>query len=310
MNLFSFADGYDMIEDDDDDDDDAFDRGTKEKRRYNDTDADDNDDEDDEVNEFMEFLDDEDDDEWEIHVRVVPLVDDDDDSSIDPLAEKLFRLCITFLTQRFRRGDDPHSPILHFSAILGLDVKNDGFYNAGNYTPKLAGLLWIGRLLLLEYALPKRVYMTLGWSNRMAYDDHGERMEDIRRRHLVEVSYSPMSHIGALMALGKVIAKTEGRPGILTWDERKETLQIKKLSLTMTVFKKLMHSLVGSAEDLLRDELMFGVRPPSVDLKQLVDCMTEKKTGESLLTDPKNNLNEGFTYMVNLVGQVSLYVRV
>src|SRR5437667_2434378 len=152
----------DMIQDDDHDDSD---QDAKEKRSFNDGDADDgddNDDEDDEVNELMELLDDEDSDEWETHVRVAPLVGDDEDRSIDPLAEKLFRLCITFLTQRFHRGEDPHSPIFHFSAVLGLDVKNDGFYTAGNYTPKLAGLLWISRFLLLKYALPKRAYMTLG----------------------------------------------------------------------------------------------------------------------------------------------------
>ena len=144
---------------------DDSDQEAKAKRKYIDgdeDDTDDGDDEDDEVNELIESLDNENSDEWETQVRVAPPVDSDDDRQIDPLAEKLFRLCIEFLTQRFHRGDDPHSPILHFSAVLGLDVKNNGFYTAGNYTPKLAGLLWIGRFLLLEYALPKRGYTTLG----------------------------------------------------------------------------------------------------------------------------------------------------
>ena len=48
-----------------------------------------------------------------------------------------------------------HSPLSHFTAVLGIDIKNERFREPGNYTSMLAGLIWVGRLLMLEYALLK-----------------------------------------------------------------------------------------------------------------------------------------------------------
>lgn len=73
----------------------------------------------------------------------------------------------------------------------------------------------MGRLLLLEYAIPKREYKTLRWPSRQAYEDHGWRLEDVRRPHMIEGSYSPISNLVALLAYGKYVAKAEDRLGLV-----------------------------------------------------------------------------------------------
>lgn len=63
------------------------------------------------------------------------------ENPIDAIAEKLFKLCIEFLTHRFQQGEAPHSPFLHFSAVLGIDRVHKKFRTASNYTPILAALI-------------------------------------------------------------------------------------------------------------------------------------------------------------------------
>jgi len=68
---------------------------------------------------------------------------------------------------------------MHFSSVLGIDLKSSKFREPRTYTPILAGLIWVRRLLLLEYALPNREYRSLQWPSREAYHDHGWRLEEL-----------------------------------------------------------------------------------------------------------------------------------
>ena len=62
---------------------------------------------------------------------------------IDPLVEKVFEFSISLIIQRFSQGESPHSPLLYFTSVMGIDLKNGGFRRASNYRPILTGLLWI-----------------------------------------------------------------------------------------------------------------------------------------------------------------------
>ena len=63
------------------------------------------------------------------------------------VAEKLLELCIQFITQRFLTGYDPHAPLLHFSAVLSIQIQQGSFRESLTSTPLLAGLIWTSRLL-------------------------------------------------------------------------------------------------------------------------------------------------------------------
>jgi len=220
-----------------------------------------------------------------------------DPSLIDPLAEKLFQLCISLLTQRFMQDESRNSPLLHFTAAMGINRKVGKFHRAGRYTPILAALLWIGRLLLLEYSLPKRSYLSLRWPDRATYENHSWRLEEVRRLHLVQGTPSPLAHIVGMLAYGKEAAKAEDKFGLIIWDLTKETFRINDISCTIDRFKGFIHSIVESMGEILYDELMFGVVWPSIDLDSIQDTITKDRPGFCFLDEPVNRLENGYKFI-------------
>jgi hypothetical protein len=63
--------------------------------------------------------------------------------------------------------------IVHFSGVLGIHPRELMYRSAYDYTPYLSALIWIGRLVILEYGLPLRSYTCLPmvWPDRTAYSD-------------------------------------------------------------------------------------------------------------------------------------------
>lgn len=78
----------------------------------------------------------------------------------DQLREKIFQLSILFITQRYRGvsvAAENGMHLVHFCGVLGFNRKAGAWRRAGDVTPMLACLLWICRVLLLEYTIPKNV---------------------------------------------------------------------------------------------------------------------------------------------------------
>lgn len=63
--------------------------------------------------------------------------------------------------------------IIYFSSVLGIHPYELAFRTAYDYTPYLSALIWIGRLVMLEYALPLRAYqhLKIPWPARATYLD-------------------------------------------------------------------------------------------------------------------------------------------
>ena len=172
--------------------------------------------------------------------------------------------------------------MMHFSAVLGIN-KDGQFKESYCYTTHLAALIWMSRLVMLEFALPKHEYRTLGWPARTAYDDYGDRLEFVRRSYLISGSYRPFSDLVSLLAYGKQITKVNGRPGVIHWEDDMQGLQIKDIHLRLDDFRQFVHDIIESLEEILYDELFFGAAPPSVDLQKLTDIMT-KNTASHVLS--------------------------
>lgn len=51
-----------------------------------------------------------------------------------------------------------YSAIMNFSGVLGIYPIELCFYKPYNYTLLISALLWVGRLILLKYALPLAPY--------------------------------------------------------------------------------------------------------------------------------------------------------
>src|SRR5205814_238083 len=109
--------------------------------------------------------------------------DEEYSSLLTRTAEKLMQLSIAFITQHFPEGDDLHSPLVHFADVMGISNRFGRFNEAYNYTSYVASLIWMSRLLVMEYALPSREYTTLGWPSHVAYENKGERLRLLHRDH-------------------------------------------------------------------------------------------------------------------------------
>ena len=227
-------------------------------------------------------------------------------STVDHLTEKLFALCMTLLTQIFRGGEnESKTPLVHFCGVLGIDWKQSRFRDPGNYTPHLAGIIWVARLLFFEYALPSQAYSTLDWPSREYYDDHQWRLESVRRDFMLEGCLTPLGYMVGLMAYGKYTAKQLGHPGVVTWDSDGQGLQIKDTRVTLDGFKMYIRGIISEAQDIVNKELLFGVGEMRLDLSNMRDIMTDKRNGFSMIDIETNRLDRGLKYMLNIVKRAS-----
>lgn len=224
-----------------------------------------------------------------------------DNSLLILISEKLFQFYIAVIIQRFSNGEDLHSPLVYFSAVLGIDVNRGRFREPYNYTSFLAALIWMYRLLILEYALPMREYKSLNWPSRSTYEDYGWRFEGIRRMHLVQGCYCPVSYLVSLLAYGKTLTKVHGRPGQIAWDDDGQGLQIKHIQLRLCDLHKFAHSLIQSLEGVMRNELFFRVQPPTIVLRNLKNVMVNDDPGFSIVNQVTNGLQDGHRHMLGLM---------
>ncbi|KFZ16922.1 hypothetical protein V502_04827 [Pseudogymnoascus sp. VKM F-4520 (FW-2644)] len=77
---------------------------------------------------------------------------------VDKVAELVFRLSVFCCTEVFTNGQPSSSLLVYYSGVLGCTADGSTFRRARDYTPQLSALIYIQRLLLLEWALPYRTY--------------------------------------------------------------------------------------------------------------------------------------------------------
>jgi hypothetical protein len=207
------------------------------------------------------------------------------------LSEALFQLSMMFWTYQDPAGNMSSSTIIHFTAVMGMRQQSLAFHPAHNSTSELAGLIWIGRLLFLEYALPVYSYSTLvyEWPRRDHYPSQPDRLNAIRKKYLIRGCYTPFGEIIELKAFAKSIVKREGIPGNLSWDPDGKSFIIGhdikfKLSEFCATHCKAIN-LVGERVD----KMMLGLEV-DINTEEIQDDLTCRKAGWSFIQDPKNKL--------------------
>ena len=250
----------------------------------------------------------EDDDEDDLDIES----DADDDESMDEnysllltrVAEKLMQLSITFITQHFPGGDDLHSPLTHFSDVMGISNKSGTFHEPYNYTSYVAALIWVCRLLVLEYALPTRAYTTLGWPAGDTYLNKAERIRWLHRNHLTMGCFSPMARLIRVLAYGKQRAKAVGRPGVMDWDPDGQGFRIKEIRLRLNAFQQFVSDGIKLTEKTLQEKLLFGMDVPTIDLKSICDIAGVEKPLYCFIQGSLDKLPDGRAaraFMLNLM---------
>jgi hypothetical protein len=98
--------------------------------------------------------------------------------------ELLFGLIMLFCTEDIVDGRPASTLLVYFSGILGFSADCKGYLPAKSYTSYLAGLVYIQRLLFLEYAIPTREYPLLGISPRPRVGQVA-RLQKVRQKYTV-----------------------------------------------------------------------------------------------------------------------------
>jgi hypothetical protein len=217
------------------------------------------------------------------------------------VAEKLMQLSIAFITQYFPTGDNLRSPLIHFADIMDISNKFGRFNEPYNYTTYIAGLIWMVRLLIMEYALPSREYSTLGWPSHLNYEDKATRLKELHRVYLTQGSCHPINRLLRVLAFGKETVKALGRPCLMMWDPDYQGFKIKEIYLRLDTLKEFVQDGIKSTEEFLQEKLFFGMDLPAIDLKRIEDVIGITKPWYSFLEDSKNQLLERCKFMLDLM---------
>lgn len=214
------------------------------------------------------------------------------------LSEALLQLSMMFWTYQSQDGAMTSSTIVHFAAVLGIHPPSLAYCNAYDYTPDLAALVWVGRLLFLEYSLPRFSYDTLiyRWPCRAEYPSHPERLEAIRTKYMVRGCYSPLAELIELKAFGKSIVRKEGGRATLTWapDGGSFTIGNHKV-IRLSEFCTTYRAAITQVQELVA-ELMLGW-DPAIDLSAIRDDLTCQTPGWCFLDHPENRLSGAYKAM-------------
>ncbi|EWZ27911.1 hypothetical protein FOZG_18376 [Fusarium oxysporum Fo47] len=211
---------------------------------------------------------------------------------VEEVLELLFGLIMEFRTEEVIDGRPASTLLVYFSGILGFTADLNSFLPARSYTSNLAALIYIQRLLFLEYALPARGYATLGITRRPR-TGQVPLLQKTRLEYLVLGSQSPFEELFSLLAYGRAIAGSETPAFLLRWSDDSQTVSYKdEISVNMEQFRRLPMTLLECAETL-SGQLMYGWKPPC-DLSSAKDDISNTTPGFSFVSHPKNDLTEAY----------------
>ena len=209
--------------------------------------------------------------------------------------ELLFELSLSLSMENFMDGQPGSTLLIYFSGILGFSPDCRQFQLAREYCPNLSGLIWVQRLLFLEYALPLHSYPIIGIQQRPQFPM--ERLNEVRQKYMVQGSISPLAELHNLRNFGQKVAKTEPPPFLLRWsDDGRVVSYGSDFTLSMEDFRGLADHLIGQAEGLC-DELMFGFEP-NFDINKIKDDFTNGQAGFSFVNHPENGLDEIYQELI------------
>ena len=142
------------------------------------------------------------------------------DSKLD---SALMRLIISLIAQDTSQLLLYESPVMHYLAVRGVNPQTERFYPSFQYTPLLAYMICIIRLLMLEIAILEKGWPELGLQSRKEIGAVAgavaERIHHLRRDHLCEGSFSPASSILSQLARGQAISRDHLSEANIYWSD-------------------------------------------------------------------------------------------
>ena len=197
----------------------------------------------------------------------------DNDYHID---SALMGVIISLIGQDMSQVRLYESPVMHYMAVRSIDPATKSFYPSFRYTPLLAHMIWIIRLLLLELTVPTYAWIEHNISSR---DELGavpgavaESIQLARKRYLCEGSFSPASSILSQLAFGQRLNRIQSSDANIYWSDDRHTVFFDGKAVAMAKVREMCRALILELEELLY-ELLFQQSVPPVPLPRLVDSM-------------------------------------
>lgn len=223
-------------------------------------------------------------------IRLWTMLDSDSrEAQVDALLDSLS----SFIFVNYTSQPLAECGLVQFLAVLGIDMDSKRLRKAKDYSYMLAGLVYCVRVLSIEKILP---------ANRRdnQTDNDRDRFLAMRKRYLVDGSYSPMSTIISLLAYGKSIALSAGNSGNAYWSWDKKTYYLNGRPISVERFCSMAQSMVADVTEQLwqlcwvdRVEDRF-----SIDLAQIADDLSFTTRGMSFVSEARNCLSNGLTWML------------
>jgi hypothetical protein len=198
-----------------------------------------------------------------------PESDEDDEPA---LKNALMCLCMLTIMQDTSRISLYDSPMMHYLAVRGIDSQSQLLRSAFFYTPILAGMLWINRLIMLEVAVPSEAWPVLRLQSKAEIESIPDRIHELRQKHLCEGSFSPTASILTQLAMGKKFNKTHQSPSNIHWSDDEQTIHYLGQPVPLAKIETMCQVLMRELKELLM-ALTFDSPVETVDLTRIVDSM-------------------------------------
>ncbi|RGP59431.1 af291909_2recq family helicase [Fusarium sporotrichioides] len=201
----------------------------------------------------------------------------DSPNSDEGLQERILQVLADFWTQRLD-GDPFVSPLWHFVGVLGIDGETGQLRPAHLFTYVLAGLVFTGRALLGEWAIPTR--------EQAGMEDLTQRFAQVRDAWLCKATYSAMGYILSLLLFGKKIARETGSRLMVSWSKQGEIMYFMSKVILMEDLRTIVARMTVDAEDLLWGRLMFEEGHDKrfmIPLAGIEDDLTQTRRGQSFI---------------------------
>lgn len=225
-------------------------------------------------------------------------LNDDDAAAFAILKENMFQLFAMFWTDISRDGRMETCALVHFTGVLGIHPQELAYRTAYAFTPALSALIWIGRLILLEYALPLQAYsyLKLPWPTRTQYPDQVQRLRDqIHPKYMRRGCFSPLGYMCERMHHARTIANREGPRTNISWSADLQVLSIADQTISLSQLRQAAHLAVARTEGRAK-KLMLGSWP-KVDLSKIKDSLVTHRPGHSFLSESENQLQMSFKFL-------------
>ncbi|CAJ2500810.1 Uu.00g036630.m01.CDS01 [Anthostomella pinea] len=198
---------------------------------------------------------------------------DDNDDKAERQARALDRLVFLFYIGSLEQKvafDVYINPLLHFAAVLGIDRPQRAWKQAKDYTGQLAGIMWCGRLLMLEHVFKDQPEDPSEIDAKMA-----EQFKEEYRQWLADGSHIPFNTMIRWMLYGKGHRRKESGTARIAWEEGGQALRYLGQRITVQEFRGTAQLGTDKAETLL-DGLFFGrwaEMRASINTSRIVDSM-------------------------------------